>query len=144
VCLYLGFQYMPGDEYIYTIHPEYLSYPGDYRELLDKNAGAFEAITLGKSLLYSFMENTFGDPSLLPHPSELSHYPLILAGFLGLLFTAINLLPIGQLDGGHILYGLVGPKAFRMISPTVLVLLVGYSGLGMFQVHEWINGGDYL
>ncbi|ADQ16097.1 peptidase M50 [Leadbetterella byssophila DSM 17132] len=144
VCLYFGFQYMPGDEYIYGIHPEYQSYPGDYRELLDKNASAFEAITLGKSMLYSFMENTFGNPDLLPHPYELSHYPLILAGFLGLLFTAINLLPIGQLDGGHILYGLVGPKAFRVISPSALVLLVGYSGLGMFQVQEWAAGADYL
>ena len=135
--LIIGFTYMPDDDFVYGIHPEYKEYPGNYRELLDGPAFDMEAITLGKSLLYRFLEGTFGDPAVLPHAYELSHYPLILAGFLGLLFTAINLLPIGQLDGGHILYALVGRKAFHIISPVALVMLVGFSGLGVFTPHDF-------
>lgn len=137
ITLIFGFLYMPGDEFVYRIHPEYLRYEGNYRELLNNPANPLEAITLGKSLLYRFLESTFGDPALLPHPYELSHYPLILAGFLGLLFTAINLLPIGQLDGGHILYALVGKKVFDVLSPVALVMLVAYSGLGIFRVNDF-------
>jgi membrane-associated protease RseP (regulator of RpoE activity) len=142
ICLLLGFYYLPGDEYVYGIHPEYRSFGGDYRTFLDQHPEGFEAIRLGKSLLYTFLEQGFADPARLPHPYELSHYPLILAGFLGLLFTAINLLPMGQLDGGHILYALVGPRAFRIISPAVLVALVSFSGLGLYTVPELASGRD--
>lgn len=137
ITLIVGFIYMPGDEFVYHIHPEYLKYDGNYRDILNSPANPMEAITLGKSLLYRFLESTFGDPALLPHPYELSHYPLILAGFLGLLFTAINLLPIGQLDGGHILYALVGRKVFNVLSPVALVMLVTFSGLGIFTVDDF-------
>lgn len=137
VTLVLGFMYMPDDSFVYRIHPEYREYQGNYRELLDSPMYDMEAIVLGKSLLFRFLEGTFADPALLPHAYELSHYPLILAGFLGLLFTAINLLPIGQLDGGHILYALIGRKAFHVVSPVALVLLVAYSGLGIFTPSEF-------
>lgn len=143
ICLIWGFHTMPGAEYIYHIHPEYRTFPGDYKTLLDQNPSGFEAIQLGKSLLYTFLEQGFAVPEQLPHPYELSHYPLILAGFLGLLFTAINLLPMGQLDGGHVLYAMVGPKAFRVISPSVLVLLVAFSGLGLYTVPELASGRDW-
>ena len=59
------------------------------------------------------------------------------AGFLGLLFTALNLLPIGQLDGGHIMFSLIGKKAFDIVSPVFLVVLVAYSGLGLFSLNEF-------
>lgn len=135
--LILGFIYLPGDDFIYKIHPEYKTLPSGYRAFLDSPENHMEAIKLGKGLLFSFLENTLAKPELIPHAMELSHYPLLLAGFLGLLFTAINLLPIGQLDGGHILYALVGKKAFDIISPGLLVLLVAYSGLGLFTLHEF-------
>jgi membrane-associated protease RseP (regulator of RpoE activity) len=138
VVLACGFYFLPTDEYIYTIHPEYKNFQGNYRLFLDNYQTSGEIITLGKSLIYSYLENTFADPSLIPHKYETTHYPLILAGFLGLLFTALNLLPIGQLDGGHILFALIGKKAFDIVSPTFLVILVSYSGLGMFRIDDFI------
>jgi membrane-associated protease RseP (regulator of RpoE activity) len=135
--LICGFYFMPTDDYIFKIHPEYLKLSGNYRDYLNAAPNPGEALVLGKSLIYNLIESIFGNKTLTPHAYELTHYPLIVAGFLGLLFTAINLLPIGQLDGGHILYALIGKKAFDIVSPIFLVLFVSYSGLGMFKVTEF-------
>lgn len=64
----------------------------------------------------------FGDPLILQwmirwvhgplaENQEIALNPVLLAGWVGILITALNLIPIGQLDGGHILYTLIGRKA---------------------------------
>ncbi len=137
IVLALGFYYLPSDAYIFNIHPDYAQFGANYRDHLASLPPNTEVVVLGKSLIYNFLESNLADPALIPHPYELTHYPLILAGFLGLLFTAINLLPIGQLDGGHILFSMIGKKAFDKVSPTLFVIFVTYSGLGLFRLSEF-------
>jgi len=73
----------------------------------------------------------FGDPLVMQWMYEMVHgplaktdvimlNPLLFAGWVGIFITALNLIPIGQLDGGHILYSLIGKRAH-----TVAFLLVG-------------------
>jgi membrane-associated protease RseP (regulator of RpoE activity) len=61
---------------------------------------------------------------------------LLWAGYLSLFFTALNLFPIGQLDGGHILYGLIGKKKFNTIAPIIFVGFLFYAGIGMYTIED--------
>ncbi|MFY9819854.1 MAG: site-2 protease family protein [Thermoanaerobaculia bacterium] len=61
----------------------------------------------------------------------LNLHPVALAAWLGLLATAINLLPLGQLDGGHVLYAATGRLQRRLALPLWLLLgLMGFLWLG--------------
>lgn len=61
-------------------------------------------------------------------------HPVAWAGWAGLLVTSLNLIPVGQLDGGHILYALIG-KRIRFVWP-VAVLVLGV--LGFFYSGWWV------
>jgi len=61
-------------------------------------------------------------------------HPIAWAGWAGLLVTALNLIPAGQLDGGHVLYSLFGKNA-RTILPFVLL---GLGILGFFWSGWWL------
>lgn len=56
------------------------------------------------------------------------------AGWMGLLVTGLNLIPIGQLDGGHVLYSLIGERARRLYYPMLLTI----GALGIFASNIWL------
>ena len=56
--------------------------------------------------------------------SEIYHYPYLTVGWFGMLVTAINLLPVGQLDGSHIVSALLGRKQHQIASVTVILLIL--------------------
>lgn len=98
---------------------------------------SYTSTSLGGNLLFSFFEYLFvSDPKQVPNKYELAHYPWLFAGFLALFFTSLNLLPIGQLDGGHILYGLIGYKQHRLVSQVLYIGFLFYAGLGMANPHH--------
>ncbi len=61
--------------------------------------------------------------------------PVAWAGWAGILVTSLNLIPAGQLDGGHMLYVLVGARGSRRILPLILAALVV---LGFFWSGWWL------
>ncbi len=97
----------------------------------------YPSFILGNTILFSLMESWLvEDSSKMPNEYESMHYPFLLAGFLALFFTALNLLPIGQLDGGHILYGLIGMKYHRIVSRVFFLAFIYYAGLGIANPHH--------
>ncbi|MEM6361838.1 MAG: site-2 protease family protein [Bacteroidota bacterium] len=133
--LFYGYSNLPPVEYIYEIHPEYEAYGTDYADYYAENDSLI-SIKIGKNLAILFFENYVADAELVPHANEFVHYPYLFAGFLALFFTALNLLPIGQLDGGHVLYGLVGAKWHSRVAVTFFLAMLFYSGLGYISPHQ--------
>jgi membrane-associated protease RseP (regulator of RpoE activity) len=94
--------------------------------------------TLGSSLLLSLMSHLVVGP--LPEGYDIVIHPVGFAGWIGLLVTSLNLMPIGQLDGGHVVYALLGERQNRISKYFFLGLL----GLGIFGWQGWLFWGLLL
>jgi len=142
--LVYGMTHLPPAEYIFSIHPEYKNVGANYADVVytAKFMKGGMDISLGDNLLFRFLASVFADSSRMPNPHEIIHYPFLLAGYLSLVFTALNLLPIGQLDGGHVVYGLFGWKGHRWVAITTFVVFVFFAGLG--TVHPGIPTDEML
>src|SRR3990172_11096778 len=86
---------------------------------------------LGEPILFSFISKLVIGP--LPEGIDIYLHPVAFAGWAGLFVTALNLLPIGQLDGGHVLYGLFGRSSWRIS----MIVLVGLGTLSLFYPGWW-------
>lgn len=75
---------------------------------------------LGSSVLVKTLSGLMLD---LQPGQTLAVHPVFFAAWFGILITGINLLPIGQLDGGHVAYGLLGHAAHHLARGTLLLLL---------------------
>jgi membrane-associated protease RseP (regulator of RpoE activity) len=73
-------------------------------------------------------------PSLQHPMNEIAFHPLAFAAWIGMFMTALNLLPGGQLDGGHIVYAL-WPRWHRLITRATIAVLVP---LGIFYFYAWL------
>ena len=84
-------------------------------------AASGEALGLGSSLIFQALSYLAVGP--VPEGSDVFLHPVAFAGWIGMFVTAMNLLPIGQLDGGHMVYALIGPR-HRIFSVLMVVSLV--------------------
>ena len=86
--------------------------------------GGVSALTLdfvGSSLFIDAVVAAF---KTVPAGGTLALHPVLFAAWLGVLITGINLLPVGQLDGGHIAYALFGRRAHTIARVAFLLLLL--------------------
>jgi len=103
-----------------------------YSQVVDTSSMGAGTISLGNSLLFSAASKFIVGP-LGPNQDILLH-PLAFAAWVGLLVTAINLLPIGQLDGGHIIYALLKDKSSVFFKFFYFFLI----GICLFLYAGWL------
>jgi membrane-associated protease RseP (regulator of RpoE activity) len=95
--------------------------------------GPIEA--LGDSLLTRGLQQLIW--GTLPAGKDLLLHPVALAAWLGMLVTALNLVPVGQLDGGHLLYGLLGAERAERVSRLVAWALLACGFLVSWNWLVW-------
>jgi membrane-associated protease RseP (regulator of RpoE activity) len=112
--------------------------------------GSSGGMTLGEPMLTKILDAIFAGPTPDGMTHELS--PIAFAAWAGLFVTMINLIPVGQLDGGHVAYALLGKRqdkaaiiAHRSMLAFFFVSLASYvvrdvrGGLGLHRLGEHVN-----
>jgi len=84
-----------------------------------KTAGTFH---FGDSILFYYLYSLV--IGVVPPGQDIVLHPIAFAGWIGLFVTSINLMPVGQLDGGHITYALGGEGLHRKTSMAVFIILL--------------------
>jgi hypothetical protein len=82
------------------------------------------AFYFNDSLIILLMQNLFAH---VPKGYTLSGHPIIIAAWIGMFVTSLNLIPMGQLDGGHIAHAMLGDKNFRILCIVLIAILAAMS-----------------
>jgi membrane-associated protease RseP (regulator of RpoE activity) len=93
-------------------------------------------LNFGDSILFYYLSSLV--MGVIPPGQDIILHPIAFAGWIGLFVTSINLMPVGQLDGGHITYALGGEKFHKKTSMAVFIILLSL-GLTKFFIY-----GDFL
>lgn len=143
--LLFGFATLPDPSYLLNFEgheavKQYIQTHGAFPDQPLGDAPAGQTMIIGNTLLYSFLAQFFQN---VPPMWEMYHYPFLFAGWLGLFFTALNLTPVGQLDGGHILYSLIGFKKHRFVARIFFGILVTLGGMQAIpSIHVSLGSWD--
>ncbi len=103
-----------------------------FSEIVESSTIGGGTVSLGESYLFAKISNWA--VGVLPEHQDVLLHPLAYAGWAGLFVTALNLLPIGQLDGGHVIYAMLG-KHHR---PVTLLALAGFAAIAVFKYPGWL------
>ena len=94
----------------------------------------FTGLQFGDSLLFSALSRLV--VGRVPYGFDILLHPVALAGWFGFLVTLLNLLPVGQLDGGHVVYSMFGER-HRWIARVFLLVTVAIGFLGWSGWFLW-------
>lgn len=121
VYLIYGYTHLPPIDFLYNIHPEFIK----------NGVPSTGNLVFGDTLLIHILQSIFTSPDdFVPPMSEIYHYPFLCAGWLGLFVTALNMIPAGQLDGGHITFAMFGKLQYKIAKIVWwIMLLLGFSAL---------------
>ncbi len=127
--LLIGFATLPEPDYVMNFagHDELKKYVSEHGTYPDHITDQTEqgVLTIGNTILYTALASLFDN---VPPMWEMYHFPFLFAGWLGLFFTALNLMPVGQLDGGHILYSLIGYRRHRVVARLFFTVVTALAG----------------
>jgi membrane-associated protease RseP (regulator of RpoE activity) len=92
-----------------------------------EESGILNFASLKPTLLLPALLSKLAFGSELTANSAIQLHPVAVAGYLGILVTAINLIPLGQLDGGHIVHAMFGQRAGAIIGQVARFLVLALS-----------------
>lgn len=96
--------------------------------LIPRGATPEGGVSFGEPLLFRWLASLL--LGYAPAEHDMIAHPVAMAAWFGLLATCLNLLPIWQLDGGHVAYAVVGRTAQRRLSAASALALIAVSFLG--------------
>ncbi len=99
--------------------------------------GGGQSITFHTPPLMSLIANVLNEPTGYSDP-HLAASPVIIGGWVGMFFTVLNLLPVGQLDGGHMLRAMLGERQ-ESVAAIVPLALFGISAYLYYGRHLGID-----
>ncbi len=121
-----------------------------HSQLVATDGSEGDVMQLGSSLLTRLLDAGFGP--LVSDGTDILLSPVAFAGWVGMFVTMINLLPVGQLDGGHVAFALFGPRqngiaqwvhrsmlVFFFVSLSSFVARDVRAGIGLWHIGRHVN-----